>query len=124
MDINLIDDPNLVPKPRDEIAIQSLKAIPFADGRRIRVDIQITPFNPQDRPSLQLITTMADGTELASMEVVSTMQSSLRLTVHLRQPGSTDGTYTVEARLFFDPADIQHSANASFTLPDDITDLT
>src|SRR5262245_25710270 len=122
MDINLIEDPNLIPKPREQIAIQSLKVIPLADGHRIRVEIQITPFSPQDRLNLQVVTRLADGSEVASMEVVATLQSSLRLTVHLQQPGSTDGSYIIEARLYFDPAEVQHSATTSFTLPDDITD--
>ena len=123
MDLNLIEDPNLIPRPRDQIRVQKLEAVPFVDGRRIRVDIHITPFAPHDRPSLQVITTSADGTEVASMEVVSTLQSSIRLTVHLRQPGSTDGTYIIEARLFYETNQIQHTAATSITLPNDITDL-
>jgi hypothetical protein len=123
MDLNLIEDPNLIPRPRDQVQIQKLEAVPFTDGRRIRVDIHITPFSPHDRPSLQIITTGADGTEVASMEVVSTLQSSIRLTVHLRQPGPTDGTYTIEAHLFYETNEIQHTASTRITLPADITDL-
>jgi hypothetical protein len=123
MDLNLIEDPNLIPKPRDQVQIQTLEAVPFADGRRIRVDIHITPFAPHDRPSLQIITTRADGTEVASMEVVSTLQSSIRLTVHLREPGPTDGAYTIEARLFYETNEIQHTVTTQITLPDDITNL-
>ena len=123
MDLNLIDDPNLIPKPRDQVQIQSLEAVPFSDGRRIRVDIHITPFAPHDRPSLEIITRMADGTQVASMDVVSSLQSSIRLTIHLRQPGLTDGTYTIEARLFYEPAEVQHTITTTVTIPNDNTDL-
>ncbi len=122
MDLNFITDPNLVPKPRDQIQIQTIKLLPYPDKRRIHVEIEITPFAPTDRPNLEIVAHSEDGSEIASLNVVETMHRAIGLTIHLRQPGSTDGRYTFTANLFYEPGIIQHSLEATVSIPDDITD--
>lgn len=116
MDLNFISDPNLIPKPRHEIRIESLKLSPYPDGRRIRIEIEITPFGPADRPNLEIEARRPDESEAGFVSVVETMQRAISLTMHLQQPGSTAGQYRFTARLFFEPGAIQHSIESTVDL--------
>jgi len=120
MDLNFINDPGLVPRPRSEIRIQSLKVQSYPDGRRMRVEIEVTAFAPSDRPSIELSVHRADSTEVASLNIVETMHRTMALTVHLRQSDQPEGSYTFQANLYYEPGIIQHSFNTKISLPEDI----
>ncbi len=119
MELNFITDPTQHPRPREEIRIQSVKLAPYPDGRRVRVEIDLTPFGPSDRPNLQITATHSDGTEAASIHIVETMHRSISLTAHLRHPGTTDGKYIFTTRLFYDPAVSQDVVETQLTLNSD-----
>jgi hypothetical protein len=120
MDLNFISDPNLLPQPRHQMQIRTLTLTPYADGQRIRVDIEITPFLPADRPNIELTAHNDDGTEVASVSIVESMHNRISLTVHLRQTSSTDGYYLFKASLFYEAGVVQHMLEAGVKLPDDI----
>jgi len=120
MDLNFIADPNSIPRPRDQVAIQSLKLTPYPDGQRIRVEIEITPFLPMDRPNLELLVHKDNGAEVASISVVESLNNRVSLTVHLRQSGAPDGVYSFRADLSYEGSNVQHSLETTVTIPDDI----
>lgn len=120
MDLNFITDPNLLPQPRNLIRIQKLTLTPYSDARRIRVDIEITPFLPADRPNIELTAHKDDGTEVASVSIVESMHNRISLTIHLRQSEPSDGSYLFKASLFYEVGIIQHALEANVTIPDDI----
>jgi len=120
MDLNFINDPNLIPKPRHQVQIEDLRLTPYSDGQRIRVEIDITPFLPADRPNIDLTAHKDDGTEVASLSIVETMHNRISLTVHLRQPGSSAGYYRFKASLFYEVGIVQHAREVGIKLPEDI----
>ena len=118
MNLSFFPDPNLVPKPREEIQLEFLNLTPYPDGRRVKVDLAITPFMPMDRPSLEISVTDEDENPVTSVSVVETNTYVLDLTVHLKTVEQPKGQYTFRVDLYYD--DIQHSLHKSIQLPEDI----
>ena len=81
----------------EETRITSLSAEPYPDGYRLRVNIEITPF--QKRPYIEVTLNDADGEEVASSSIVEPLSWKLEFTMHIR--GELNNPYTVEAKLFY-----------------------
>lgn len=99
MDI-FLRDPNEIPLPPEEMHILAVRAEPYPDGRRVRVTIEVTPF--QQRPSLEVTALNPGGQVLAETSIIETLTRTLEFTLHLRgaQPGDECRLKTV---LFMDP---------------------
>ncbi len=106
MDI-FFQDPSVVPLPPDEVRIRGLRAEPYPDGLRVRISIELDPF--QKRPNLDLAITGSAGEEVAQVSIIETMLRKLELTMHLRRPPASHpagdqavpATYTLTASLFY-----------------------
>ena len=81
----------------EETRITSLTAEPYPDGYRLRVNIEMTPF--QARPHLEVVLNDADHEEVASSTIVEPLSWKIEFTMHIR--GELKNPYTLEARLFF-----------------------
>jgi hypothetical protein len=81
----------------EETKILNVSAEPYPDGYRLRVNIEITPF--QKRPHVEAVLTDADGVEIASTSVIEPMSWKLEFTMHIR--GELNNPYTLEAKLFY-----------------------
>lgn len=81
----------------EETRITSLTAQPYPDGYRLRVNIEMTPF--QKRPHLEVVLNDADGEEVASSSIVEPMGWKIEFTMHIR--GELNNPYTLEATLFY-----------------------
>lgn len=81
----------------EETGITSLTAEPYPDGYRLRVNIEITPF--QKRPHLEVTLSDADGEEIASSSIIEPLSWKMEFTMHIR--GELRNPYTLEARLFY-----------------------
>lgn len=119
MDLNFVTDPELAPRPRGEIGITAFEAIPYPDGRRVRLDITTAPFAPTDRPNLEVTALDGSGEPAGSISVIETANYRLSLTMHLRVPEPT-GEFTFMVTLFYDPEEVQDAALTRITLPEDV----
>jgi hypothetical protein len=81
----------------EETRITSLSAEPYPDGYRVRVNVQITPF--QKRPHLEVMLKDADGDEIGSTTIVEPMSWKLEFTMHIR--GELNNPYTLDAKLYY-----------------------
>jgi hypothetical protein len=81
----------------EETKIATLSAEPYPDGRRLRVNLEVTPF--QKRPYIEVTLQNADGDEVASTNIVEPMGWKLEFTMHLR--GELRNPYTLNARLYY-----------------------
>lgn len=97
MDI-FFQDPNEVPLPPDEVRILEFTAVPYPDGRRVKVNLEITPF--QERPNLELTAVNENDQTVAEVSIIETMTRKLELTLHLRGP-QTGGEHQLRAILFY-----------------------
>ncbi|MGD9092829.1 MAG: hypothetical protein PVF74_08265 [Anaerolineales bacterium] len=97
MDI-FFQDPSDIPLPPDEVRIKELRAESWPDNRRVRVYLEITPF--QIRPSGEIILSDAQNNEVSSISIIETIDPKMEFTLHIRG-GETSGEYTLNAILFY-----------------------
>jgi len=115
MDLNFYSDPTLIPKTRNEIRIESLTGRPYPDGLRLGVEIQITPFMPADRPSIFVEVLSSNKEPLASATIIESVQSNIRITMHLpQQPEEIN--LILRADLYYDDQAPQASATENIVL--------
>ncbi|GJQ35558.1 MAG: hypothetical protein JETCAE01_15680 [Anaerolineaceae bacterium] len=88
---------NLTRAVPEETRITSLTAEGWNDGRRLRVNLEITPF--QKRPYIEVTLNDADGEEVASTSIVEPLSWKLEFTMHIR--GELRNPYTLHARLYY-----------------------
>lgn len=116
MEINIFDDPNKVPKPKNEIKIESLSASVYPDRFRVRVDIEVTAF--QERPNLLLLMKDEAGTIINELNIIATMHSEMDFTMHMRGMDDPAGRYALEAELFYETRNPpQDTASIVFSIP-------
>jgi hypothetical protein len=96
MDFFLPED-NLQRAVPEETRITSLTAEPYPDGYRLRVNIEMTPF--QQRPHLEVALHDSDHEEIASSTIIEPLGWKIEFTMHIR--GELNNPYTLEARLFY-----------------------
>ncbi|MEJ2597718.1 MAG: hypothetical protein P8Z00_05255 [Anaerolineales bacterium] len=97
MDI-FFTDPTEVPLPPNEVRIRSLRVEPWPDGTRVRVYFEIDPF--QKRPNAEIRILDQENVEVASLNVIETMERKMEFTMHLRHKDPR-GHFKVEAVLFY-----------------------
>jgi hypothetical protein len=107
-------EPEDIPQPPESVKIESLAARVYPDGRRVRLDVKITPF--LERPNLELKITNDQGQEVATLSVIETMDAHFEMTAHLRGPQPV-GRYTLHGELFYDPEAAHQVAEITFDVP-------
>ena len=104
---------NLQRTSPEETKILSLAAEPYEDGRRVRVNIEMSAF--EKRPHLEVALTDANGEEISTASFVEPMTFKLEFTLHLRtQPA--EGPLDIEARLFYPDGPEANPVTARFEL--------
>ncbi len=102
----------------EETQINSLSAQSYPDGRRLRVNLEVTPF--QKRPYIEIILTNANGDEVSSTSIVEPLSWKLEFTMHIR--GELNNPYTLHARLYYPEGPSKEPIKYSFDVephPDD-----
>ena len=94
-----INDPNLVRSPPAEIRLLDLHAEPEPDRKRLRVVLNLTPF--QQRPNIELDLKDSSGNVVASASIIEPVGWKLELTLHIRKPDPVYGKYTLTANLSY-----------------------
>ena len=117
MNLNFFADPNMAPRPRDEVKIEDIVLTPYSDGQRVRVQLQITAFLPSDRPDIDIDVRNSHDEIVSTVSVVQAVQPNIDLTAHLRRPDPT-GTYSFEARLFYDRETVHHTITQTLKIED------
>jgi len=97
MDI-FFQDPDEIPLPPEEVRIRELRAEAWPDGQRVRVYLEVDPF--QKRPSAELTLTGPDGAEAARASILETVSRQMELNLHLR-PDAAPGEYTLDVTVYY-----------------------
>ena len=95
-------DPQITRLPPESTRILDLRAEPYPEGKRVRVSLELTPF--QKRPYIELTLYDPDGNEVSSATIVEPVSWKLELTLHLRTHGTWNlepGTFTLTAALSY-----------------------
>lgn len=94
----------------EETRITSLTADPYPDGYRLRVNIEMTPF--QQRPHLEVVLKDADDEEIASSSIVEPLGWKIEFTMHIR--GELNNPYTLEAKLIYPDGPVSEAQAYTF----------
>lgn len=97
MDI-FFQDPNAIPLPPDEVRIKELKAAPWFDNRRVRIYMEVTPF--QKRPNGEIIIRNPAGVEVAQASIIESISPRMEITLHLRGE-LMNGNYSASATIYY-----------------------
>ena len=87
-----LQDPTDIPLPPDEVRIRELRVDPLPDNRRIRISLQITPF--QTRPNIEIVITNENEEDSGSLTIIESIDPKMEFTVHLKDD-EPNGQYTV-----------------------------
>ncbi|HUN22093.1 MAG TPA: hypothetical protein PK299_03050 [Anaerolineales bacterium] len=104
------------PRPREEVRLEQVGALPLPDGRRIWSQIIITPF--LDKPNLELTLFAPDGRPVGGTSILEVMSPKVEPTVHVRIP-QPQGRFRLRVELYYDQNPPQDSAEVYFDLPPD-----
>jgi hypothetical protein len=116
MEINIFNDPNQVPQPRDKIRIESLEAELYPDRHRVHADIKVTMF--LERPNLLITLWNQDRKLVHELNVIETMHAHMEFTIHIRNVNDPAGDYTLEVELFYETRNPpQDKRSIEFTIP-------
>lgn len=99
-------------KTPEETRITSLSVEPYPDGNRLRVLIEMTPF--QKRPHLELSLSNSDGDIEASTSIVEPMTWKLEITLH--RSGEIRNPYTLDAKLYYPEGPNSSSESCRFDI--------
>ncbi len=117
MDIHFSESAD-VPQPRDKVKIERFEAKPYPDGWRIRIILDVTPF--QERPSLEIRVQTDEQhgkRRVAELSVIETMTRHMEFTVHIRGVPSPVGQYVAVADLYYENQDVpQDRQTVPFTV--------
>ncbi|MCB9459922.1 MAG: hypothetical protein H6670_09745 [Anaerolineaceae bacterium] len=116
MEINIFNDPNQVPQPKDKIKIERVEATPYPDRYRVHVEIDVTPF--RERPNLLIVMKDASDSIINELSVIETMHAKMEFTLHIRGKDDPAGDYLIDVELFFETRNPpQDRASVSLTIP-------
>ena len=76
-----------------------LRAEPELKGKRLRVALELTPF--QQRPSIELSLTDSTGYAVATTSIIEPASWKMELILHIRKTNATSEKYTLAARLSY-----------------------
>jgi hypothetical protein len=105
---------NLQRTSPEDTKILSLTAEPYEDGRRVRVNIEMSPF--AERPHLDVTLTDTKGDEISTASFVEPMAWKLEFTLHLRTEPA-DGPLDLQARLYYPEGPQSKPVAVRFSLP-------
>ncbi|MDD5367686.1 MAG: hypothetical protein PHQ40_01260 [Anaerolineaceae bacterium] len=100
--------------PAPEVRMTELRIEPWPDGNRIRVHLNLTPF--ETRPSVELTVFDPGGEEVANAIILETMLPRIVVTLHLR-PAESGMEYRLQASLFYEDLGVIQRLEQSFSLP-------
>ena len=95
MDLHLVGEEE-APVPPEQVRFRWVKAEPYPDGQRVRIEFELTPFLV--RPDVEIVLRAQDETTVASASIIENVDTRVALTLHLRG-GVEAGTYHAILRL-------------------------
>ncbi|CAG0935867.1 hypothetical protein TFLX_04718 [Thermoflexales bacterium] len=115
MSLMFFADEAEVPLPPREVRITEAVVHPASDGRRVMLQITLTPF--LEYPNLEVVLSRPDGEEERSLSIIGTMDRHVAVTLHIKQP--MPGDYRTQIDLLHE-GDVLQTQHVTFSLPEPI----
>ncbi len=98
MEINFFEDPDSAPRMREDVRIERIRLEVSPEGRRVAVDLEMTPFI--ERPTVELYLANERGEKAGLLTIIETLDRKISVVMHLRDQEPTE-TYTLTARVYY-----------------------
>jgi hypothetical protein len=96
----LLPNPDILRLPPAETRLLEVRAEPYPDGKRLRVILDMTPF--QDNPYISLSLSDPSGKIAAEASIIEPATWKLEPTLHIRKPSEvTGGLYKLMVSLSY-----------------------
>lgn len=116
VNINIFDNSGKTPKPRQQVRIEQVEAIPYADRHRVKAVVNVTPFI--ERPNLIVMLKDHSGRTISELNIIETMHSEMEFTIHIRRPGQPGESFALEVEMFYETRNPPHdTASCIFQIP-------
>ena len=112
-DIMFFEDEDETPRLPDQVEIVEVQARPLPDGRRVFVQVTLTPFI--EHPSFDVTLLRPDGAHERTLSVVHAMERTTALTMHLSGPDPAP-EYVARVELVHEGQLLQ-TRHARFSMP-------
>ncbi|MFN8373499.1 MAG: hypothetical protein U0694_11575 [Anaerolineae bacterium] len=123
MDLQFFDDPNYIPRPKDQTRIEALEIVPYPDRFRVYIHVKVTPF--LERPNLILAAHNEEDRLVSELNIIETMHNDMEFTMHIRGVKDPAGAYTLTAMLFYENKNPpQDQRIEAFIIPEAESDQT
>ena len=115
-----LEELNLSKVTPENVRIEKLVGEPYSDGKRVRVNLDMTPF--QMRPHVDMVLLNPQGNISANISIIEPMSWKQEFTIHLRE-ARQEGSYKLVARLFYPPRDEEDPKLFRLDIPVEDTDF-
>ncbi|WP_299027650.1 hypothetical protein [uncultured Thermanaerothrix sp.] len=105
-------DPNA--QPPAQVRFKSVRVEPWPDGRKVRVLMEIIPF--QQPPNIEVSLSDSEGHEITSAHIIENVDYRLVITLHLRS-AIPISEYHLTARLTYPDLGTIDEQSLTFVLP-------
>ncbi len=99
--------------PPQEVRFSDLKVEPWDDKTRLKILVQITPFNKN--PDLEFQIESADGSKIAQVSIIENIESKFVFTMHLRNK-SKQGPYLLIGTISYEEIGIVDQKTYQFEI--------
>jgi hypothetical protein len=106
--------------PAAAVRFMDLRVEPYADGRRLRVYIDLPPC--QQPPNLELLLTAANGDNLGLTHIIECVEEKLTLTLHIRSSQPVVEAYTLLGTIQYDDLGIVDSRSLTIEPPSGVSE--
>lgn len=83
---------------REDVRLEALRVEISPEGRRVAIDLEITPFI--ERPTVELTLTNGHGHKAGLLTIIETLDRTIQVVMHLRDQ-ETANPYTLHAILYY-----------------------
>lgn len=104
MTINFFE-PGDIPQPKEKVKFTLLNADVYPDRWRIKVNVNLTPFQVRPNVAIVLVRDLPDDEPpqvVADMTIIETMHKNMEFTMHIRYVDDPQGVYWLKARLYYE----------------------
>ena len=98
MEIQFFDNRDDAPKNREDVRILRARTEVAPEGRRVAVDLELTPFIERPTIELRLINDRGEAAGLSN--VIETLDRTLRMVMHMRDKQPAE-KYRLTARIYY-----------------------
>lgn len=102
--------------PPQQVHIIRCTVTPWPDGKRVKVNLELSPF--QQPPNVTLVLHDQNINEISRVLLVETQVTNLSFTMHIRHP-TVQGNYSLTASISYPEMGEFNHLTISFSIPQD-----